>query len=84
MILNGVWDHVVSHVTAKGMTKEMWDTFSTLYEGTTEQEKMYLEEKLSLIQMQKGEGIDSFLTRIQLVQDQWSVVRAAPQPADLV
>ena len=67
LILDGVRDHVVSHIVAKGMTKEMWNTLSMLYQGTSKQRKMYLEEKLRLIQMQKGEGIDPFLTRIQEV-----------------
>ena len=31
MILDGVKDHVVPHISEKEMTKEMWDTFKTLY-----------------------------------------------------
>jgi len=34
--------------------------------------------------MQKGEGINLFLTRIQEVQDQLSIVGAIPQPIELV
>lgn len=33
LILDGVWDHVVSHIAALGMTKEMWDSLSMLYHG---------------------------------------------------
>jgi len=47
----------------------MWDDLATLYQGISEQWKMYLEEKMRCIRMQKAEGIDPFLTRIQEVRD---------------
>lgn len=31
IILDGVKDHVVPHIVEKNMTKEMWDTLTTLY-----------------------------------------------------
>ena len=65
LILDRVMDHIVSHIYEKGTVGEMWKTLSTLYQGTSEQQKMYLEEKLRCIKMQNGEGIDPFLTRIQ-------------------
>lgn len=43
MILDGVKDHVVCHISSSGTTKEMWDVLSTLYQGSSEQWKMYLE-----------------------------------------
>ena len=43
MILDGVKDHVVCHVASKGTTKEMWDALATLYQGSSKQQKMYLE-----------------------------------------
>jgi len=66
-ILDGVQEHIVSHIAAKGTTKEMCDALSTLYQGTSEQWKMFLEEKLRCIKMQKGEAIDPFLTKVQEV-----------------
>lgn len=61
----------------------MWDALSTLYQGISEQRKMY-PKKLRLIWMQKGEGINPYLTRIQEFQDQLSTVGAMPQPTELV
>lgn len=46
MILDGVKDHVFYHIASKGTAKEMWDALSTLYQGSFEQQKMYLEKKL--------------------------------------
>ena len=43
-ILNGVWDHVVFHIMDLGTSKEMWDSLSTLYQGYSEHQNMYLRE----------------------------------------
>ena len=69
MILDGVKDHIVSHVVGYNIAREMWEALSLLYEGTSEQWKMYLDKKLRLFQMRKGEHISPFLTRIQEIQD---------------
>jgi len=42
LILNKMRDHVVCHIAGKGTTKEMWDALATLYQGSSEQQKMYL------------------------------------------
>ena len=42
MILDGVRDHLVSHVADKGTTKEMWDALSELFLSSFEQRKMFL------------------------------------------
>ena len=46
LILDGVKDHVECHISGKGTTKEMWDALSKLYQGSSEQWKMYLEQKM--------------------------------------
>jgi len=43
MILDGVKDHVVCHISRKGTTKEMWDALSTIYQGSSEKPKIQLE-----------------------------------------
>jgi len=65
MILEGVKDHVISHITEKNIAKEMWDTLTTLYQDTSVQWKMLLENQLRSYQMQKGDKIDPFLLRLQ-------------------
>lgn len=64
LILDGVWDHIVSHIASKDTSKRRWDALATLYQGTSEQRKMYLEEKRRLVWMQKGEGINPYFTKI--------------------
>ena len=65
MILDGVKDHVIPHIVEKNTTREMWQTLTTLYQGSSVQWKMLLENQLRSYQMQKGEGIDPFLLRLQ-------------------
>ena len=45
---------------------------------------MFLQEKLRNIRMQKVEGIDPFLTRIQEIRDHLAAIGEAPQPIELV
>lgn len=70
MILDGVKDHVVPHIVEKETTREMWETLTTLYQGTYVQRKTLLENQLRQYQMQKGKEIDPFLVRLQGIRDQ--------------
>ena len=84
LILNLVKSHIVSHIYGKGTTKEMWDALATLYQGSSEQSKMFLEEKMQTTRMHKGERVDPFLSRLQENRDQLEVVGAAPQAIEMV
>lgn len=64
MILDGFKDHVVCHVASKETYKEMWYALATLYHGSSEEWKMYLDQKLIFSQMQKGERVDPFLMKL--------------------
>lgn len=46
MILDGVKDHVIPHIAEKSTTKERWDTLTSLYQGSSMQWKMLLENQL--------------------------------------
>lgn len=83
-ILNGVKDHIVSHISSKGTAKEMWDALAKLYQGSSEQWTMFLEEKMWSTRMQKGESIDPFLEKLQDFRDQLAVVGAASQATEMV
>jgi len=69
IILDRVKDHVVPHIVEKDTTREMWEALTTLYEGTSLQHKMLLENQLRQYQMQKGEEIDPFLLRLQEIRN---------------
>ena len=46
LILDGVKDHIVPHIAAKDTARKMWVGLEKLYQGSSEQRKMYLEEKM--------------------------------------
>ena len=46
MILDGVKDHVVPHIAEKETAREMWETLTTMYQGSSVQRKMLLENQL--------------------------------------
>lgn len=37
LILDGVRDHVVSHIAGKDTAQQMWEALATLYKGSSEQ-----------------------------------------------
>lgn len=84
MILDGVKDHVLCHVTSRGTAKEMWDALAMLYQGSFEKRKMYLEQKLRFAQMQKGERVDTFLAKLKETRDESSTTEHTPQDSKLV
>ena len=65
LILDGVKDHIIPRIVAKTTAREMWVGMEKLYQGSSEQRKMYLEEKMWNIRMKKRERFDSSLSRIQ-------------------
>ena len=42
LLLDGVKDHIVSHIATKDTAKQMWEALAALYEGSSKQRKMYL------------------------------------------
>lgn len=42
MILDGVWDHIVSHISSKNISKQMCDALAQLYHNPSEHRKMFL------------------------------------------
>ena len=53
MILDRVKDHVAPHIVEKKTSREMWETLTTLYQETSVQQKMLLENQQTQYQMQK-------------------------------
>ena len=62
LILNGIRNHLIPHVSEKKTAYEMWTTLKGLYEAKNENRIMALKEKLQGTKMAKGEGVASFLT----------------------
>lgn len=69
IILDGLKDHIVPHIAEKNTTWEMWEALNKLYQHTSVERKMLLENQLLSYQMQKGEQISTFLGRLKEIRD---------------
>ena len=78
IILDGVKDHTVPHIAEKNTAQEMWEALTKLYQHTSVQRKMILENQSWSYQMQKGKQIDIFLGRLKEIQDQLTSIGAMP------
>ena len=56
IILNGMKDHIVPHLSGKKTTLEMWKALESLYQSKNENQKMVLQERMRSTKMAKGEG----------------------------
>ena len=56
LILDGVEDHIVPHLSRKKTALEMWMALESLYQSKNENRKMVLQERTRSTKMEKGEG----------------------------
>ena len=69
IILDRVKDHVVPHIAEKETTVEMWEALKNLYQHTSVQRRMLLENQMRSYQMKKGQSIDTFLGGLNEIRD---------------
>jgi hypothetical protein len=55
IIVDGVKDHIIPHLSGKKTTKDMWEALVKLYYYDNQSRKMMLREKLRSMKMAKGE-----------------------------
>ena len=76
IIMDGVKDHIVphlvSHLSGKKITVEMWTDLESLYQCKNENRKMVLQERMCNTKMAKG-GVVPYLMRLTQIRDEaWS------------
>jgi hypothetical protein len=69
ILLYGVKDHIIPHLTGKNSAKEMWVALNDLYQSKNENMVMVLKERLRSTNMDKGEGVVHYLTQLTRVRD---------------
>ena len=67
LIIDGVKDHLIPHISGKTTKNDMWVALDMMYQGGSVQRRMLLENQMWLFQMMKGEEIDPFLFRLQAI-----------------
>ena len=64
IIMDGVKDHIVPHLSSKKTTIEMWTDLESLCQSKNENRKMVLQERMQSTKMARGEGVVPYLTRL--------------------
>ena len=74
VILDAMKDHVIPHISPKTHAFQMWTSLTNLFQSSNENRKMVLREKSKNVHMSKGEGMDSYITKITQVRNELAVV----------
>ena len=64
IIMDGVKDRIVPHLSSKKTALKMWKALENLYQSKNENRKMVLQERMHSTKMAKGEGVLPYLTRL--------------------
>ena len=75
---------MISHSAGKNIANAMWTALEVMYQGGFVQRRMLLENQMQMFQMMKGEEIDPFLFRLQVICDQLIGMGANPDEELLV
>jgi hypothetical protein len=84
LILDGIKDHVVPHLSGNAEAKDMWKAPSDLYQTKNENRVMALRKQLRGTKMAKGEGVIPYLTRITQIRDELAAVDEKTEDLELV
>ena len=84
VILDGVKDHIIPHISAKTHAFQMWTSLTNLYQSSNENMKMVLREKLKNVHMSKGEGMASYLTKITQLRDELAAIGEVVEGTEMV
>ena len=84
IIMDGVKDHIVPHLSGKKTATEMWTALESLYQSKNENQKMVLQERIHRTKMDKGEGVVPCLTRLTQIRDKLEVVGSKTVDEELV
>lgn len=74
IILDGVKDYLIPHLSKKDTSKSMLDTLTKVYYEDCQSCKMVLRDKLHTIKMSKEKSVASYLTKIIQLRDHMAVV----------
>ena len=61
---------IIPHICSCKTAKEAWDTLATLYQARNEARVAYLRKQLESEQMNEGDSMDSFLTKVKDLKEQ--------------
>jgi hypothetical protein len=84
ILVDGVKDHIIPHLSGKKTTREMWEALVKLYQSDNQSRKMLLREKLRSTKMAKGESVVTYLTKFTQIRDELGAVGKTMDETELV
>jgi hypothetical protein len=84
MLVDGVKDHIIPHLSGKKTVKDMWEALVKLYQFDNRSRKMFLREKLRSTKMAKGESVVTYLTKFIEIRDELATVGEIVDETELV
>jgi hypothetical protein len=84
IILDGVKDHSIPHLSRNTIARYMWEALKGLFQSKNENHKKVLREKLRDTKMTGLDIVKTYLTWIQQVRDELVVVGETVVDSDLV
>jgi len=64
IILDGVKDSLIPHISEKNTTHEMWEALQNLFQNKNKNRVLVLQDKLKATKMIQVEGVTSYMTRL--------------------
>jgi 2-phosphoglycerate kinase len=74
IILDGVKDHLIPHLSGKTTARDMWEALKSLFQSKNENHKMVLREKLRDTKMTGSDMVTTYLTWIRQVRDELAAI----------
>jgi hypothetical protein len=84
IILDGVKDHLISHLSRKTTARDMQEALKSLFQSKNENHKMVLREKLKDTKVIGSDTVTTYLTWIRQVRDELIAIREAVDDLELV
>jgi 2-phosphoglycerate kinase len=84
IIIDGVKDHIIPHLSGKKTTKEMWESLTKLYQLDNQSRKMMLREKLRSTKMARGDTVATYHSKFTQIRDELAAVGEAMNEIELV
>jgi hypothetical protein len=84
IIIDGVKDHIIHHLSGKKTAKDMWEALVKLYQSDNQSRKMLLKEKLKSTKMARVKSVVTYLTKFTQIKDELAHVEETVDETKLV
>ena len=84
ILVDGVKDHIITHLFGKKTTKEMWEALVKLYQSENQSTNLLLRENPRSTKMAKGDSVFTYLKMFTHIRDELAAVGEKLDEIELV